>query len=70
MCLHSKGMSKEAGAQTGPGFLPAEASPAPHQIPAAAKGQTESSCVSHTYCTHRVNHLHYVCEGYLKIYFP
>lgn len=36
ICLPGEGVSKKAGAQTGPGFLPVETDPTPHQIPAAA----------------------------------
>lgn len=32
-------MSKKAGAQTGPGLLPTETSPATYQVPAAAQGR-------------------------------
>lgn len=39
-CLSSEGMSKKAGAQTGSGFIPAETSPTPHEIPAAVKGNS------------------------------
>lgn len=36
--LPFEGVSKKAGAQTGPGFLSVETYPAPHKIPAAAEG--------------------------------
>ena len=49
ICLSCEGVSKKAGAQTGPGFLPAETSPTPHQIPAAAEGLTENDVPSQTY---------------------
>lgn len=32
------GVPKEAGPQAGPGLIPPETSPTPHQIPAAAQG--------------------------------
>lgn len=37
-CLLNAGVSEEAGAQTGPGFLPVETGSTSHQIPAAAQG--------------------------------
>lgn len=42
LCL-DEGVSEKAGAQAGPGFLPAETSPTPHQIPAAAEGRCEGA---------------------------
>ena len=40
-CFSSEGMSEKAGAQTGPGFVPAEAGATSHQIPAAAQGERQ-----------------------------
>lgn len=43
LSLLLSGVPKEAGPQAGPGFLPPETSPTPHQIPAVTQG---SVCLS------------------------
>lgn len=54
-------MSEKAGAQTGPGFLPAEARSADHQIPAAPQGSL-SAAVFHCTPAARLTRVSAVCD--------
>ena len=67
--LSTAGVSKETGAQTGPGLVSVEARPTHYQIPAAAQGGIISSSHTYTYThTHTHTQIPYVYSSTNKNY--
>lgn len=52
--IHGSGVPKEASAQTGSGFLPAETSSAPYQVPTPAEGGRKHEHTLHTLHTETI----------------